>query len=127
MSDYDYADSPGWAIAEAQRRMDADAHAAWLAMPASEREAILAERAAADAARRESSARCRALAGEAEALYRKIRNRPRRDETERLLDVAMWKIHMPLSDDSEPKLRKKIRIAESLIALLNAIEQRCDA
>lgn len=124
MSDYDYADSPSWAIAEAQRRRDTDAHAAWLAMPASEREAILAERAAADAARRESSARCRALAGEAEALYRKIRNRPRRNETEKILDAAMWKVHMPLSDDTEPRLRKMIRVAESLIALLDAIEQR---
>lgn len=127
MSDFDYADSPGWAIAEAQRRRDTDAHAAWLAMPASEREAILAERAAADAARRESSARCRALADEATALYRKIRNRPRRQETAAILDAAMWKVHMPLSDDSEPRLRKKIRVAESLIALLDAIEQRAAA
>lgn len=127
MNDFDYADSPSWAIAEAQRRRDADAHAAWLAMPASEREAILTERAAADAALRESSARCRALAGEAEALYRKIRNRPRRNETEKILDAAMWKVHMPLSDDSEPRLRKKVRVAEALIALLDAIEQRAAA
>lgn len=127
MSDYDYADSPGWAIAEAQRRMDADAHAAWLALQASEREAILAERAAEAAAMRESSARCRALAGQAEALYRMVRNRPRRQETAAILDAAMWKVHMPLGDDREQQLRKKIRVAESLIALLNAIEQRCDA
>lgn len=124
MSDYDYADSPSWAIAETQRRRDTDAHAAWLALPASEREAALAERAAADAAMRESSARCRALAGKAEALYRKVRNRTRRQETAAILDAAMWKVHMPVSDDPEPKLRKMIRIAESLIALLDAIEQR---
>lgn len=127
MSDYDYADSPGWAIAEAQRRRDTDAHAAWLAMPASEREAILAERAAADAAKRESADRCRALAGQAEALYRKVRNRPRRQETAAILDAAIWKIHMPLGDDREPQLVKMILVAESLIALLDAIEQRAAA
>lgn len=124
MSDYDYADSPGWAIAEAQRRRDADAHAAWLATPASEREAILAERAAADAARRESLDRCRALAWQAEVLRRKVHNRPRRQETAAILDAAMWKVHMPLSDDTEPQLVKMIRVAVALIALLDAIEQR---
>ena len=127
MSDLDYADSPGWAIAEAQRRRDTDAHAEWLAMPASEREAILAERAAADAERRESSARCRALADEAMALYWKIRNRPRRQETAAILDAAMWKVHMPLGDDREPQLSKKIRVSKALIALLDAIEQRTSA
>lgn len=127
MSDYDYADSPGWAIAEARRRRDTDAHAAWLALPASAREAILAERAAADAARRESSDRCRALAWQAEALYRKVRSRPRRQETAEILDAAMWKVHMPLSDDTEPQLVKMIRVAVALIALLDAIEQRAAA
>ena len=43
---WEYADSPAWAQAEAQRRREYHERQAWLALPKAERDAIVAEREA---------------------------------------------------------------------------------